>query len=107
MIDSRYMVRVEAEPHLSQVAVYAVRPVDRTRYFKLSIVDGELFEELVEQRPGEASLPVPLMRLAVDLAADLGAALTGLLPPDQAQAAHLKDAIAVRDRLLTIVERPV
>lgn len=32
--------------------------------------------------------------------------LTGLMPPNESMHEHLKDTIQVRDRLLTLVERP-
>jgi len=49
-------------------------------------------------------MPDPTLRLPLDVAEPLAAALSDVLPPDRAQGRHLDDAIAVRDRLLTIVE---
>ena len=46
----------------------------------------------------------PTLSLPRQLAELLGAELTGIAPPSAAQAAHLADAIAVRDRLLALVE---
>lgn len=48
--------------------------------------------------------PEPL-RFPRDSLAALVAEASGILPPSAATTAHLQDAVAVRDRLLTLVER--
>lgn len=47
----------------------------------------------------------PFLTLSPEVMKAIVDAGTGTFPPTDATTAHLKDAIAVRDRLLTVVER--
>jgi hypothetical protein len=55
--------------------------------------------------PNGASLPEPTLELREDALQVLVAEASGILPPSDATTVHLRDAITVRDRLLTLVER--
>jgi hypothetical protein len=57
-----------------------------------------------ERVSSEAELPAPSLVLPNDWIAALVAEASDLQPPSSAQAAHLTDAVTVRDRLLTLVE---
>jgi hypothetical protein len=54
---------------------------------------------------GDAKQPDPSLRIPEGCREVLGAALLGTSMPTDSMAAHLKDAVAVRDRLLILVER--
>lgn len=52
----------------------------------------------------DGALPAPTFSLSDDAFEALIAAGVDYAPPSSAQAAHLQDALTVRDRLLTLVE---
>lgn len=58
-----------------------------------------------ERVASEVDLPAPSLVLPNDWIAALVAEASDQLPPSSAQAAHLADAVMVRDRLLTLIER--
>lgn len=59
----------------------------------------------VERIINGAIIPEPTFICPIDVIEALVAAGSDLLPPDRAQGKHLDDAIGVRDRLLTLIER--
>lgn len=66
-------------------------------------IDGDV-REWVEVAPG-AVLPEPSLILHEQEARLLAPELLGVLPPDTSMSNHLNDAVKVRDRLLTLVEK--
>lgn len=91
-------VEIRQRPVTFQLDVYLFDNFDgKTFIYNL---DGSVREELDH---GGTS-PEPTVTLDEDTLAAIVAAGADILPPDRAQAAHLADAIQVRDRLLTMVE---
>ena len=71
----------------------------------LIVPDHPLTVQRVPLTEGPAGEPArPLLELPDAYLAAIVAAAGDVLPPDRAQAAHLADTIAVRDRLLALVE---
>lgn len=58
-----------------------------------------------EDVPSNGLMPEPSVVLRRDMLEALVAAASDVLPPSGAQSAHLADAITIRDRLLTLVEK--
>lgn len=54
-----------------------------------------------------AELPEPSLQLPEEALSALIAAVSEILPASDATTGHLKDAVMVRDRLLSLVERSV
>jgi hypothetical protein len=78
------------------------RHMGGTRWLSAVMVgtDGEIVWE--ESEP--ATQTPTLLRLRKDVLEAIARAVTDIEGPSPAMQAHLKDAIAVRDRLLTLVE---
>ena len=71
-----------------------------------SINGNELEVEWTERRESEVWSEEPTLRLPKEVAEDIIRAMEGHVHAQDATSRHLDDAIAVRDRLLSIVERP-
>lgn len=99
MFHGGWQVHVEDEWERGTVAVwiYQRRDHEATNFLGPDL-DTVTRLELWEDRPE------PTMRMPLELAGPLAAALADVLPPDRAQGRHLDDAIQVRDRLLSLVE---
>lgn len=62
--------------------------------------------EWVLDEPEGQAIVTPSLMLPLGWAQVLGRAFSEVSPPNTATHAHLMDAIGVRDRLLTMLERP-
>lgn len=83
--------------------VYERRPGDG-KYLWTYNLSNDTWEQvkLTEEMPDET--PRPTFTVPYSLIAPLVAALTDYRPPDQATQRHLEDAIAVRDRVMMMLE---
>jgi hypothetical protein len=101
-------VHIERDWSADRVRVYVARSGAAGDLRNLTIPPdgvGWLVEEVLE--PGTRTSDIrPLLEIPVDVFEAIIAAGADVLPPDRTQAAHLADAIGVRDRLLALIERP-
>lgn len=81
--------------------LYDEDPVENCFRLYRPQADGEI---RVETIPNGAHWPEPSLTLPSEMLEAIVAACADHLPPSSAQAAHLADAIGIRDRLLTLVE---
>lgn len=86
-----------AVSYASDVWLYT-RDTDGITIYNL---DGSVRERL----PAGAKKPEPSFTFGDEVLRVLIAEASDVLPPDRAQAEHLKDTISVRDRLLSLVEK--
>jgi len=87
------------------VYIYAPGPEHTTRVVQVGRAeDGQTTFTEVDVQQGE-QMPGPSFSLPDFMFKALIAAGAEVLPPDRAQASHLADAITVRDRLLTLIEK--
>lgn len=97
-------VKYEFHSGVTKVWFYEVDRVNRkTRFVQCAGLD---LWKYVEVSDG-AEVPEPSLTLRGDMLKALVEKGSDVLPPSGQMAEHLKDACAIRDRLLTIVERQV
>ena len=96
-------VRIQDSPSWGEYDVY-ICDVFPHEVHLMQLMNGRV-EHFKSYQRGQAIDLIPTFRLRPEVLKALSGALSDFLPPDKAMANHLKDAVTVRDRLLTIVEK--
>lgn len=95
-------VQTEWRPGTSLFDIWIWQDVASGRQRLIFLGDGKLEWQVVE----EGNKVEPSITLPGDVWSQLMAEATGTLPPSAAQAAHLADAIEVRDKLFEFFTGP-
>lgn len=98
-------VHVERRPMTDELDVYVFEPGENAARRLWRYYDDGAWR--VDEVPAEAMPGEPSLRIPVAIAEVLAPELLEIARPSTAQGRHLDDAIAVRDRLLALVEKVV